>query len=49
MAPQVQSFLCELEKLGLAEPCADPAAASHAASARPTAAATFERRRSLAQ
>jgi hypothetical protein len=48
MAQQVQGFFCELEKLGLAEPRADPAAAANAATDRPVASITLEMLRSLA-
>jgi hypothetical protein len=48
MVQQVQSFLCELEKLGLAESRADPAAAANTVTDRPMASTTLEMLRSLA-
>jgi hypothetical protein len=48
MVQRVQSFLCELEKLGLAESRAGPAAAANTATDRPMASTTLEMLRSLA-
>jgi hypothetical protein len=49
MVQQVQSFLRDLERLGLAEPSAVPDARAKTEIIRPTASATFELLRSLAE
>jgi len=49
MVQQVQSFLRDLERLGLAEPSAVPDARAKTKIIRPTASATFQLLRSLAE
>ncbi|WP_458071981.1 hypothetical protein [Rhodanobacter sp. BL-MT-08] len=46
---QVQSFLHDLERLGLAEPAAVPDAATNRETTRPTATTTFDLLRSLGE
>jgi hypothetical protein len=49
MAQQVQSFLRDLEKLGLAESRAEPTATTNIADACPSSVTTFEVLQSLAE